>query len=127
MKLRFLVPLLSMLLVSSLAIPIAGTFTGCSASQEQAAYRSVGVVESSVHNSMVGWGHYVQSGKATAHEVVAVQTYYEKYQKAMATVETATISATTAPEGQSTLETALKAAEAATGELIALIDALTRN
>lgn len=126
MKIKSIPPLLVCLLLLMAVTPAAFMSGGC-ASSEQAAYRSVGVVESTVHNAMLGWGRYVQSGKATANEIVAVQKHYEKYQAAMAAVESAALSATNTPEGQSALETALKAAEAATGEIIALIEALSRN
>lgn len=125
-KLKFLIQLIAALMLPLTVVPIAGTLSGC-ASYEQAAYRSVGVTDITVHNAMLGWGKYVQSGRATAQEIVAVQKHYEKYQSAMAAAETAALSAANAPEGQTMLETALKAAEAATGELTTLIAVLTRN
>lgn len=127
MKIRFIIPLVTCLLLPMMVAPVALMSGGCGTTNEQAAFRSVGVVEATVHNSMLGWGRYVQSGKATANEIVAVQKYYEKYQASMAAVEAAALSATNAPEGEKALETALKAAEAATGEIIALIEALSRN
>lgn len=98
---------------------------GC-ANPEVTAYRAVGVT-AVVDGAMNGWGDYVRAGKASDKEQTAVKSAYEKYQKAMAIAKTAAITIKTAPDGEKAFDTALRTADLAAGEIIALVRVLIKQ
>ena len=102
------------------ALLLLAALIGC-ASPEQGAYRTIGVITNTVDGSMNGWGDYVLAGLATANEQAAVRAAYERYQASLRLARIATSAATTTPDGATQLDTALAATQAASGQLISLV------
>jgi hypothetical protein len=103
-----------------LSLLLLAALLGC-ATPEQTAYRTIGVITASVDGAMNGWGDYVRSGAATADEQARVRQAYERYQATMRLARIAVTTQKTQPAGASTLDTALNTAQAASGQLIAVI------
>lgn len=93
---------------------------GC-ATPEQAAYRTIGVITSGVDGAMNGWGDYVRSGSATPEEQARVRAAYERYQATMRLARIAITTQKSQPAGATTLDSALSTAQAASGQLIIVI------
>jgi len=69
-------------LVSLLALVVF--LVGCNTvSPEAAAYKSIGVIATTVDASMLGWGDYVKAGLAKPNEEAKVKEVYQKYQASM--------------------------------------------
>jgi Mrp family chromosome partitioning ATPase len=96
---------------------------GC-ATPEQSAYRTIGTITVSVDGTMNGWGDFVRAGHAEPADEARVKAAYERYQSAMRLARIAVITSKTQPDGASTLQTALATTQAASGQLIGLIQTL---
>jgi hypothetical protein len=91
---------------------------------EQGAYRTIGTLAHAVDATMLVYGDAYRAGLITPDEQVKVRAAYEHYQRTMRIARAATTTATTTPEGESSLNTALAAVEAASADLITLINLL---
>lgn len=96
---------------------------GC-ATPEQGAYRTIGTITVSVDTSMNVWGDAVRAGRTSPDDQARVRAAYEHYQSAMRLARVTVITTTSQPEGATKLETTLATAEAASGQLISLIQTL---
>lgn len=115
----------------TLTVLALGTFlvVGCggckSVTPEQAAYRSLGTIATSVDQGMKAWGEWVAMGKATAADVEKSKQLYEKYQAAMRVARDAALTVKQNPEA-GTWNIALTTVEAAAGDLLSFVSTLTR-
>lgn len=92
---------------------------------ETNAYKTVGAITITVDGAMNTFGDYVRSGKSTPEQQATVKAAYERYQQAMRATHNAIIAYKTAPQDAAALDTALRAVEAVSGELISVIRQLT--
>lgn len=114
------------LTVLALATFIAVGCGGCkSVTPEQAAYRTLGTVATSVDSGMKAWGEWVALGKATAADVEKSKELYLKYQSAMRVARDAALTVKQNPQA-GTWNIALTTVEAAAGDLLNFISTLTR-
>jgi Mrp family chromosome partitioning ATPase len=104
---------------------VLAAMLGC-ATPEQGAYRVIGTITYSVDGAMNGWGDYVRAGLATADDQAKVKAAYERYQSAMRLARVTVATVKSQPEGTATMDAALAAAEAASGQLIGIIQSLLK-
>ena len=96
---------------------------GC-ATPERAAYQSIGTIANTVDIAMLTYGDFYRAGVVDDKEAAAVKNAYEHYQRAMRIARASVQTVKAAPDGQLRLNTALQAVEAASAELVVLIQFL---
>lgn len=116
-----------------LAMLVIAFAPGC-ANLEQSAYRTIGTTTATVKAAKGGWVDYVTQERLVRvgdsrydleKQVEQVGKAYAQYQAAMRILRAAVIEYKTKPETQPALETALKAVENASADLVALIRSFT--
>jgi hypothetical protein len=88
---------------------------------EQGAYRTLGTLATVVDTTMLTYGDAFRAGLITPEEQLKVRDAYEHYQRSMRIARAAVTTVKVSPEGESRLNTALTAVEAASSDLITLI------
>ena len=109
--------------ITSLIAALLILAAGC-ATPEQTAYKSIGVIANTVDVAMLTYGDFYRAGLIDTEEAAAVKKAYEHYQRTMRVARVSVQTAKAAPDGQLRLNTALQAVEAASAELVILIQYL---
>jgi hypothetical protein len=107
--------------ITSLILAVTILVAGCK-SPEQGAYRTIGTVAQTVDVSMKTYGDAYRAGLVTADEQAKVKAAYEHYQQTMRIARAAVVTAKAAPAEQAAFYTAMQTVEAASADLITLIN-----
>lgn len=99
---------------------------GCrSVTPEQAAYRSIGTIATSVDQGMKAFGEWVALGQAQQSDVDKARDLYGKYQAAMRIAKDAALTVKQNPQAGD-WDLVLKATEASAADLLNFIAAITK-
>lgn len=101
-------------------------FVGCATTSktpvQDAAYKTIGTIATTVDASMLAWGDYVRAGMAKPAQEVLVRSTYQKYQAVILSTKIMVLTYVDSPTNQTTLYTSLQAVGNASSEVINTIN-----